>query len=226
MNTLSLQKLTKIFSSQTGHTIVLEGISYTFERGVSYAIVGASGCGKSTLLHLLAGFESPSDGQIAWGERDLATLTRAEREEHLRTDLGFVFQFHYLLNELTVYENVMLGCMIRNEDEAKARVKVLAMLKMVDLLNKEHAYPHQLSGGQQQRVAVARALVGSPAFLIADEPTGNLDALHGAQIIDFLNEQKQTSNMGMIIATHDPAVYERMDVVLEVHDGALRERQA
>jgi len=226
MNKIACKNLTKVFVSDRGQTPVIQDVSYTFERGVSYALIGASGSGKSTLLHLLAGFEKSTSGEVFWGDKKLSQLSSSEREAALRSHFGFVFQFHYLLKELTVAENVMLGGLIRDQDNDDTVLEAYKILENISLIDKELCYPHELSGGQQQRVAIARALVGNPSFLLSDEPTGNLDAVHSAESLAYILDRKETDNMGVIMATHDPEVYNKMDVILEVHKGSLREFKA
>ena len=222
-DSLRVSDLTKGFVSGGQVRTVLQEVSFRFERGVSYAIVGASGSGKSTLLHLLAGFEQPDAGDIWWGNNTCATMTEDQKECFVREHMGFVFQFHYLLKELTVHDNVALAGMVQEHSAAQSRAQAAAMLAAVGLTDHMSKYPHQLSGGQQQRVAIARALIGTPTFLLADEPTGSLDAHNGESVIDTCLEQARIHNMGVIIATHDPAVYNRADVVLTLNEGTLHE---
>ncbi|MGD1997586.1 MAG: ABC transporter ATP-binding protein [Candidatus Dependentiae bacterium] len=219
--TLSLHHTKKTFTTGDKALIVLDDVTYEFEAGTSYAIVGASGSGKSTLLHVLAGFESLSGGSVQWGGTTLSRMSAEKREMFMAHHLGFVFQFHYLINELSVLENVLVSSMIRGEDQAIARERAIVLLDRVGLHDKLHAHPQTLSGGQQQRVAVARALLGKPAFLLADEPTGNLDHTTGLEIVELFQAHQKEAGMGMIIATHDPQVYTKMDVVLRVQDSQL-----
>lgn len=218
---LSLHDTQKKFTTGGKELVVLDTVSFAFESGTSYAIIGASGSGKSTLLHTLAGFESLSGGSIKWGGATLSRMSQEKREAFMAHHLGFVFQFHYLINELSVLENVLVGSMIRGENQNEARERAKTLLDRVGLHDKIDAQPRTLSGGQQQRVAVARALLGKPAFLLADEPTGNLDQKTGQEIIELCLAYQKEEGMGMVIATHDPQVYKQMDVVLRVQDGVL-----
>ena len=218
---LSLQNIEKSFLGGHKELVVLHNVSQQFEAGTSYALIGASGSGKTTLLHILAGFEPTCQGTIEWGGTTLAKMSDEKKEAFMAKYLGFIFQFHYLINELTVLENVLVGSIIRGEASERARTRALALLERVGLTEKMDAHPQTLSGGQQQRVAVVRALLGQPAFLLADEPTGNLDHATGQEIIDLCQEYQREEGMGMVIATHDPQVYNRMDVVLRVQDGGL-----
>ncbi len=195
---------------QGGETLpVLDDVSLQFDAGKTYAITGASGSGKSTLLHILGGLDQPSSGQV--------------RMQGLqRSDIGFVFQFHYLLRELTMLENVALAGQIAGNDGAICHERAGELLGQLGLGSRMNAYPHQLSGGEQQRVAVARAIFNKPKFVLADEPTGNLDAAHASEVTKlFLDAQKQWG-MGLVIGTHDEAVYKHMQTVYEVRDGAVK----
>jgi ABC-type lipoprotein export system ATPase subunit len=221
---LALSNVIKGFSSGDKPVTVLNEVSYEFVAGTSYAIVGASGSGKSTLLHVLAGFEPPTSGDVLWNGTGLDTFSEPDRDAFVAQHFGFIFQFHYLLKELTIYQNIEIAGMIQKMPAKASAEQVKQLLAKVGLEELEHRYPHQLSGGQQQRVAVARALMGNPQFLMADEPTGNLDEENERQIIELCLSYQKSHNMGMIIATHNPAVYERMDIILELHNGILQER--
>lgn len=218
---LALAGVTKTFATQSGAANVLNEITYQFEPGVSYAITGASGSGKSTLLHLLAGFEAPDDGDVLWAGAVHDKLSERQRDRFVAKKLGFVFQFHYLIKELTVVHNIMLAGQIQGIDERASMAQAEQLLCELSLSALAERYPHQLSGGQQQRVALARALMGDPQFVLADEPTGNLDEKHGAQVIDVLCRLQKERGCGLIIATHDAAVCKKMDVVLTIHNGTL-----
>lgn len=219
-HSLGFADVTKVFGFQNKVITVLSSVTYLFETGTSYAIVGASGSGKSTLLHILAGFDRPDTGSVTWSGNDCVKMSAEQRDVFVAQHLGFVFQFHYLLKELNVYDNVRIASLVQGRE-----VDIDDLLRKVGMYEARHQFPHQLSGGQQQRTAVARALVGKPQFVLADEPTGNLDEHNSMQVVDLLLAQKNERGMGLVIATHDPAVYERMDVILEVHDGALTARK-
>ena len=218
---LRADNITKKFSLRRGYLDVLSGISYTFKSGHSYAITGASGTGKSTFLHLLAGLAEPSTGALYLDEQNIALFSQNEREHFLNHTIGLLFQMPYLIKELTVLENVMSKGLIAGADEHVCKREAVELLEQVGLIDKLHEYPPVLSGGQQQRAALARALFGKPAFLLADEPTGNLDSKNGQVIIDLLLACKDAWGMGIIVSTHDRAVAERMEIQLEMHDGLL-----
>lgn len=211
---LSLLHVTKGFVIGDEWRVVLSRFSHTFTPGVSYAIVGASGSGKSTLLHILAGFDRATEGTVLWGAVAVDTLTPSQQEAWAAKHIGFVFQYHYLIPELSVYENIILSASLAHRSVTHAGV--MDLIEMVGLTGHEGQYPHQLSGGQQQRAALARALIRRPTFLIADEPTGSLDAETAKSIIELCVRYQQEQGMGLIIATHDPVVYEKMDVIVRL----------
>ncbi len=219
MKRIKLQSVKKSFSVPPHQIEVLKNITQTFEQGSSYAITGASGSGKSTLLHIIGGLDQPTAGSIHYNDKPIGELyDQADVAKHL----GFVFQLPYLIDELTVRENVLLPSLVATS-QPHSQDEALALLRDVGLSEKIDALPRTLSGGQQQRVAIARALLGKPAFLLADEPTGNLDATTGSEIIDLLLEYQKKFNMGLIICSHDPMIINRLDHVVSLRDGQLIE---
>lgn len=217
LQSLILQDVSKSYESQSKQQDVLTHVSYAFKPCTSYAIRGVSGSGKSTLLHLLSALDAPSSGVVLFGDKPIGSLGNS----FLQSTIGFMFQFHYLINELPVIENVMLPGLVRGEQLALCKERAQELLAMVDLADKAQAYPSQLSGGQQQRVALARALFNKPMFLLADEPTGNLDAGNAQRIVDILLTASKEWGMGIILCSHDEAVYDRMETVLHLVDGHL-----
>ncbi len=218
---LRCERLTKAFSTSSGDLTVLRDVTATFEQGKTYAITGASGTGKSTLLHLLAGLESPTAGAIYYNKHNIALFADKQRDKLLHSSLGLMFQMPYLIKELTVLENVMLKGLIEGADVKQCKKQALALLKTVGLEDKASEKPATLSGGQQQRVALMRALFGKPAFLLADEPTGNLDPKTGQVIIDLLLQCQREWGMGIIVSTHDQSVAQHMQQQFELRDGQL-----
>lgn len=213
--------LYKQFTQMSTTLWVLKGVDATLIRGKSYAITGVSGSGKSTLLHIIAGLDVPTRGKVFINDRSLEVMSTAERTQFLMHHVGLVFQQPYLIRELSVVENVMLKGLIGGESSAASKEKAYALLARVGLSAKAESKPASLSGGQQQRVAVVRALFNQPAFLLADEPTGNLDASTGQGIIDFLFDCQAEWGMAIVVSSHDARVVERMDTVLHLHDGLL-----
>lgn len=220
-NLLKAEKLTKHYKQGNIIVSVLNDVSINFMQGASYAITGISGCGKSTLMHLLAGIDTPSHGHVYYNETSLDKLNPTDKNYFLNQQIGLVFQYSYLIKELTVLENVMIKGLISRmpHDECQKRAELL--LQEVGLHSKLHFKPGQLSGGQQQRVALARALLNQPAFLLADEPTGNLDENTGREIVQLLLRLQKELNMGLIVSSHDEYVTQQMQNVYELMHGNL-----
>jgi len=211
---------------QAGNKIhVLQGITKKFEQGQSYAITGASGSGKSTLLHVLGGLDTPTKGAVFFNDNELTKLRDDKKEKLLNSSLGFVFQFHYLINELTVLENIMLMGLIDKKPHEECMEQAKKLLEHVGLTNKADSHPYKLSGGEQQRVSILRALFNKPDFLLADEPTGNLDAQNAKQIIDFFLQCQQEWNLGIILCSHDQAVTQRMNHIFSLEQGRLSQKK-
>jgi len=214
-------KVTKQFGKGTARLEVLKGITAQFRQGKTYAITGVSGTGKSTLLHILAGIDEPSSGHVLYNGTSISKFSAAERATFFNAAIGLVFQQPYLIRELSVLENVMLKSLIKGSSGAECEERALQLLNKTGLKNKAYSRPSALSGGQQQRVAIIRALFNNPAFLLADEPTGNLDIQTGKDIVDFLIDCQAEWNMGIIVSSHDTYVAQKMDVVYKLEKGLL-----
>lgn len=197
---------------------VLEGVDLEVERGASVAIMGPSGSGKTTLLHCLAGLHRPSDGDISLDGRCISALSERERARYRLTQVGMVFQFGELLSELSVRENVELPLRLRgvHDDESVDRT-----LDRLGLSERRKSWPHELSGGEVQRASIARAVVGQPALVLADEPTGALDEDLSETVCELLLEMARSLRAMLVVATHDPAVAARMDRTLRLRRGKL-----
>ncbi len=213
--------LSKRYRSGDTELVVFEGLNLQVSRGEKLAVAGESGAGKSTLLHLLGGLDRPSSGAIYFGDRDITRLPETELADLRNRSIGFVWQIHYLLPEFTAVENVMMPLLVRGLPQAAALRKAAARLEEVGLRARVTHRAGELSGGEQQRVVLARALVGDPQFLLADEPTGNLDARTGGMIMDLLDEMHRTHALTSIYVTHNPSFAGRCDRVLKLEAGAL-----
>jgi len=216
---LRASEIGKQVTTGTTELTILTGVSFEVRAGEAVAIVGVSGSGKSTLLGLLAGLDTPSAGSVRIDGHDLFTLDEDGRAALRGRMVGFVFQSFQLLPAMTALENVMLPLELAGAEDAGAPAR--AMLARVGLSERLHHYPKQLSGGEQQRVAIARAFVTRPKLLFADEPTGNLDAATGQQVIDLLFELNHESGTTLLLVTHDEAVTGRCDRVLRLAAGRL-----
>jgi lipoprotein-releasing system ATP-binding protein len=219
---LEARQVRKLFLLGDGSELeVLRGVDLTVHRGEAVSIVGASGAGKSTLLHLLGALDLPTSGTIRLGGVEVTGKGTDEIARLRNQHVGFVFQFHHLLREFSALENVMMPGLIAGAEEAEARERAESLLGSVGLAKRADHKPWQLSGGEQQRVAVARALVNDPAVLLADEPSGNLDARTSEGLHDLLFELKAVRELSMVLVTHNAELAARADRTLHLTDGVL-----
>lgn len=216
---LSAHQLSKQVSSPEGTLTILSDVSFDIQRGESVAVVGPSGAGKSTLLALLAGLDLPSSGHVRLNETNLSELNEDGRARMRAESVGFVFQSFHLMPSLNALENVMLPLELAGNRDARAVAREI--IEKVGLGDRWSHYPAQLSGGEKQRVAIARAFAAEPAVLFADEPTGNLDARTGANILDLMFELNQNSSTTLVLVSHDTVLAERCDRILSLDVGKL-----
>jgi len=213
------ESLGRQFEDGANTIVVLKDINVCFEQGKTYAIVGASGTGKSTLLHLISGLDVPTSGTIFFGTEIVQSLSSVQRV----SKIGLIFQSPYLIKELNVLENIMIAGSINGLKEAECKARALLLLKEMGLEKTEKWEVGALSGGQRQRVSIARALMNRPHFLIADEPTGNLDKENAALVIKTLLAYQKKEQMGLIISSHDPSVTRQMEHIFVLKEGNLCE---
>jgi len=218
---VQLKNLSKVFITDEIETNALHNINLTITQGEYLAITGPSGCGKSTLLSLLGLLDTPTSGLYHLAGHDASNIDRDERARIRNKEIGFVFQSFNLISDLTVAENITLPLTYRTDLNSSQREQmVLSSLEKVALAHRANHYPSQLSGGQQQRVAVARAIAGKPAIILADEPTGNLDSKNAESVMTLLNELNQ-DGVTICMVTHDPASAARTQRIIEVFDGKV-----
>lgn len=227
---ISLEHLVKIYNPGSGSEVTaVKDVSYTFEDGIFYSIVGKSGSGKSTLLNMIGTVDTATSGDIIVNEENIFHMKTNEKALYRRRNIGFVYQSFHLLAMLTVKENIMFPFVLDHKKGYKDKdfdnnyfEEMIGILGLETMLDRR---PEQLSGGQQQRVAIARAMINKPAYILADEPTGNLDSETSSQVMEFLINCVKKFYQTLILVTHDEEIAEQADVLLKMKDGKLYDRQ-
>lgn len=215
------EKLSKSYFEETLHVSILDKVNFSVAAGESVAILGASGAGKSTFLQLLAGLDKPTTGKIWVGGKNINRLTERKKGLLRNRYLGFIYQFHYLLTEFNVLENVCIPLLIRGMKPKLAKEKAIAYVEKIGLIHRQKYQVGKLSGGEKQRIAIARALVTEPRCVLADEPTGNLDEKTADQVADLTLQLNRSLNISFIIVTHNRLLSAKMDRIFLLEKGHL-----
>ncbi len=221
---IKTENLHKIYHTKTDKVHALKGISINIKKGDMVAVMGPSGSGKSTFLHLLGGLDKPSEGRVYIDNQDINSLDDNQLAKFRNEKIGFVFQFHYLLPELSTLENVLIPARLyrKTKDDYKKAVNLLEDLGLKDRINH---LPSELSGGEQQRVAIARAIINAPDVVIADEPTGNLDSDNTKKVMNILKQLNENNNTTIVLATHDKEVAKYCRYILYMKDGKIVDKE-
>ena len=215
------ENLRKLYKTPSDEVWALRGVNLSLKKGEFSLLMGASGSGKSTLLHILGTLDTPTEGKVLFKGRDLFSLSQKELALFRNEKVGFVFQFHYLINELTLLENVMVPLLIRGESFNSSKKRAERMLKIVGLGYRLSHRPFEVSGGERQRAAVARALVGNPEIVLADEPTGNLDSKSTTSVISLMKELNRELGTTFLIATHNSELETYAECIYFIKDGVI-----
>lgn len=221
MSFLTVEKLGKTYAHEGWGVPALQDVEFSLSRGESLAITGPSGAGKSTLLNLLGGLDEPSAGQIVIGGEVIRGFSEERQAAFRQKTLGFVFQFHHLLEDFTILENVMMPLLIQKQDHALSRQRAVEILGRVGLAGLGLRYPQELSGGEQQRSAIARAVVHSPCLILADEPTGNLDEANSGLVFELLCELNHDLSSTLIVVTHQDHFAKKLKRQLKLEAGRV-----
>lgn len=219
MTVLEVKKLTKIYGKGDITVTALSDVSFKVSKGEFVAIIGASGSGKSTLMNLIGGIDRPTKGSVTIDGLDIYNLSESELAIFRRRNVGMIYQFYNLIPTLTAEENIMLPRLLDNRKSDKQKLD--SILEMIGLSNRSKHLPGELSGGQQQRVSVGRALINDPAFILADEPTGNLDSKSSREIIDLLKLANKRYHQTLLLITHDEKIALQADRIITMSDGQI-----
>ena len=218
---LQVKRLEHSFTIGEDNVHALRGVSFEAKTGEVTAIVGPSGCGKSTLLYLLGLLDRPDEGEILFNDKSVSQASDQIRTKLRNKNLGFVFQFHFLIKELTACENVSMPLLKAGIERKEANKRARSVLEKLGLGDKTERFANKLSGGEQQRVAIARAMINSPSLLLADEPTGNLDSENSKKVFQLLLRFAREENTAVILVTHNPEIADKCDRILRMKDGQI-----
>jgi lipoprotein-releasing system ATP-binding protein len=222
-NIIECRSVSFSYNEGSNKTSVLRNLSFEIKSGETTAIIGQSGCGKSTLLNLMAGLDSPSEGDVLINNTNISKISEKDRTELRAKNLGFVYQFHHLLNDFSSIYNVALPLLILGIDKSNALLQSKKILTKVGLENRLNHKPSELSGGERQRVAIARAMITEPACLLADEPTGNLDVTNAKDVLELIIELNTNKTTALLIVTHDLSIANKMSRKLTLANGEIHE---
>ena len=222
-NIIECRSVSFSYNEGNNQTSVLKNLNFEIKSGETTAIIGQSGCGKSTLLNLMAGLDNPTEGVMLIDNINISKISETDRTELRAKNFGFVYQFHHLLNDFPALYNVALPLLIMGSDKNKALLKSKKILTNVGLENRLNHKPSELSGGERQRVAIARAMITEPACLLADEPTGNLDAANAAEVLELIIELNKNKTTALLIVTHDLSIANKMARTLTLFNSEIHE---
>ena len=222
-NIIECRSVSFSYNEGNNKTEVLKNLNFEIKSGETTAIIGQSGCGKSTLLNLMAGLDTPTEGDMLIDNINISKISETDRTELRAKNFGFVYQFHHLLNDFPALYNVALPLLIMGSDKNKALLKSKKILTNVGLENRLNHKPSELSGGERQRVAIARAMITEPACLLADEPTGNLDAANAAEVLELIIELNKNKTTALVIVTHDLSIANKMARTLTLFNSEIHE---
>jgi ABC-type antimicrobial peptide transport system, ATPase component len=223
MNIIEIKGITKIYDIKTMPFQALNGIDLTFKRGEFAAIVGPSGSGKTTLLNIIGGLDNPTDGVVIIDDVNITKLSNSKKTDFRMKNIGFVFQSYNLIPVLTAKENIEFVMQLQGTTKEYVEMRALKLLEAVGLNNKANSRPNKLSGGEQQRVAVARALASRPQFVLADEPTANLDSKSAENLLDIMEKLNREEEITFIFSTHDARVMKKARRIITIEDGKVIE---
>ncbi|MDA9058304.1 ABC transporter ATP-binding protein [Candidatus Thioglobus sp.] len=222
-NIIECRSVSFSYNEGNNQTSVLKNLNFEIKSGETTAIIGQSGCGKSTLLNLMAGLDTPTDGDVLIANTNISKISEKDRTELRAKNLGFVYQFHHLLNDFSSLYNVALPLLIMGVDKGGALLKSKKILTKVGLENRLNHKPSELSGGERQRVAIARAMITEPTCLLADEPTGNLDAANAKDVLELIIELNTDKTTALLIVTHDLSIANKMSRKLTLTNGEINQ---